>query len=287
MKFTLETSLFPLCTFLLLFSHESNGAFTTAFVTNANTKSKPGYRIVSQHKRKSYSKQSTVPLSMTNEYQELTSQSKSKTRTNNFTNKLNAFALATTVFTLSSFTASPLIATSHASDFAGDTVTAMVQSIKDAEGNKDETLKVFEELAAVITEGKGLGGDVSYGGVQLERGVVADEDTTIYNPGLSLLTESEKTELVNAIIRSKEKALSTNTWSDDNQFGFEFLKQSLDPLHMNELSGYLGIVPFYAAVLYLGVMAIQQNLRALFPAVYILAALAIFAPVGVLIAFGP
>ena len=128
---------------------------------------------------------------------------------------------------------------------------------------------------------------INEGGVQLERGVVSDEDTTIYNPGLSLLTESEKNELVNAIIHSKEKALSTNTWSEDNQFGFEFLKQKLDPLHMYELSGYLGIVPFYAAVLYLGVLAVQQNIRALFPAVYILAALAIFAPVGLLLAFGP
>ena len=64
---------------------------------------------------------------------------------------------------MSTFTLTPLITTSHASDFAGDTVTTMVQSIKNAEGDKDQTLKVFEELAAVITEGKGLGGDVSYG----------------------------------------------------------------------------------------------------------------------------
>ena len=92
---------------------------------------------------------------------------------------------------------------------------------------------------------------------------------------------------MNAIIESKQKAVSKNAWSDDNQYGYEFLKQKLDPLHMYELSGYFGILPFYAGVLYLGVLAVQQNFRGLFPVAYIGAALAVFLPVGLLIALGP
>ena len=235
---------------------------------------------------------STLNLSKHESNHESSSVSSSSTTTTTF---MNQFQKACTTMALATTLAitSPLspITTPNANainiDMGADTVTSMVQSINTAAGNKEETLKAFEELAAVITEGKGLGGDVSYGGVQLERGVVSDEDTTIYNPGLSLLTESEKNTLVKAIVDSKQKALSTNTWSEDNQFGFEFLKTKLDPLHMYELSGYMGILPFYAAVWYLGVLAVQQNFRGFFPVAYIVAALAIFAPVGVLVALGP
>ena len=76
-------------------------------------------------------------------------------------------------------------------------------------------------------------------GVTLERGYVADEDTTIYNPGLSLLTESEKNSLVNAIIENRKGNIASNSWSQDNEYAFDFLKTRLDPLHMYELKGYL------------------------------------------------
>ena len=75
---------------------------------------------------------------------------------------------------------------------------------------------------------------------------MADEDTAIYNLGLMLLTESKKNCLVKTIVQSKVMAES---WSADAQAGFDFLKVRLDLLHMYELWGCLGIVPFYGAAM--------------------------------------
>lgn len=66
----------------------------------------------------------------------------------------------------------------------------------------------------------------------LERGYVADEDTSIYNPGLTLLTESEKERLVEAIVNSRQGGLKQGQWNENNQFAYEFLKEKLDPFHM-------------------------------------------------------
>ena len=124
-------------------------------------------------------------------------------------------------------------------------------------------------------------------GVQLERGYVADEDTSIYNPGLTLLTESEKERLVEAVITSRKAGLATGQWSENNEFAYEYLKGTLDPLHMVELSGFLGFVPFYGALIYLAVLAVQQNLRGLFTQAYLVGVAAFFGPILALIAAGP
>jgi hypothetical protein len=121
----------------------------------------------------------------------------------------------------------------------------------------------------------------------LDRGYIADEDTAIYNPGLSLLTESEKERLVEAVIDSRKAGLSKNSWTENNQSAYEFLKEKLDPLHTVELKGYLGVIPLFGAVLYLAVLAVQQLARELFPTAYIAAAAAIFAPIALLVALGP
>ena len=68
----------------------------------------------------------------------------------------------------------------------------------------------------------------SQDGVKLNEGFVADEDTTIYNPGLTLLTSSEKERLVNAIVDNRQIGLSTQHWSENNEYAFDFLKQKLD-----------------------------------------------------------
>jgi hypothetical protein len=120
--------------------------------------------------------------------------------------------------------------------------------------------------------------------VQLDRGFVSDEDTAIYNPGLTLLTEGEKERLVSAIVASKKAA---SEWNADTEAGYAFLRERLDPLHTYELRGYLQIVPFYGAALYLVALAAQQLARDLFPVVYIACAVAVFAPVVVLVALGP
>ncbi len=121
----------------------------------------------------------------------------------------------------------------------------------------------------------------------MERGYVADEDTSIYNPGLTLLTESEKERLIDAVIQSRKDGLSTGQWSENNEYAYEYLKGTLDPLHMVELSGFLGFVPVYGAVLYLAVLAVQQNLRGLFTQAYAAGVAAFFVPLLALIAAGP
>jgi len=124
-------------------------------------------------------------------------------------------------------------------------------------------------------------------GIKLNQGYVADEDTTIYNPGLTLLTGSEKERLVSTIIENREIGLSTTHWSDNNEYAFDFLKQKLDPLHMYELEGYLSILPFYGAAVYLVGLWAQQNVRGVFPLVYGACAMAVFAPIIVLVSSGP
>lgn len=124
-------------------------------------------------------------------------------------------------------------------------------------------------------------------GVKLDRGYVADEDTSIYNPGLTLLTEGEKERLVQAILESRRVGLQQNQWPENNQVAFDFLKGSLDPYHLSELRGYLNILPFYIGIWYLGTMAIQQVARQWFAAAYLAAVAAILVPGIVLVALGP
>ena len=124
-------------------------------------------------------------------------------------------------------------------------------------------------------------------GVRLERGYVADEDTTIYNPGLSLLTESEKDQIIGGVIQNRKENVAKKSWSTDNEFAYDFLKTKLDPLHMVELKGYLGALPFYGAAVYLVAIAVQQFARDLFPVAYVVGAVVVFLPAAVLIAFGP
>lgn len=120
----------------------------------------------------------------------------------------------------------------------------------------------------------------------MDRGYVADEDTSIYNPGLTLLTESEKERLVEAVISARKDGLTKGQWSENNEFAFEFLREKLDPFHMVELSGFLKFVPFYAAILYVGVLAVQQFARGAFQIAYLVGVAAFFLPILALIAAG-
>jgi hypothetical protein len=187
-------------------------------------------------------------------------------------------------------TSSPAAHAYDASDYASETVQAALKSIQDASGKAEETVKAFENVAAIITEGKGVGGEINYKGVQLDRGYVSDEDTGIYNPGLTLLTESEKERLVEAIVESRKAASRMNSadaWTADTQAGFDFLRGSLDPLHMYELRGYLGVVPFYGAALYLTVLAVQQLARPAFAAAYVVGIVALVLPAVAIVLLGP
>lgn len=167
-----------------------------------------------------------------------------------------------------------------------ETVETVIKSLKESSGNAKASFKTFESISDIITEGKGVGGMISSSGVRLERGYVADEDTTIYNPGLSLLTETEKGRIVDAVIQNRKENLKKKTWSADNEVAFDFLKTRLDPLHMVELKGYLGILPIYGAAVYISSLAFQQFARPLFSSAYLLSAAAIFVPILFLIAKG-
>lgn len=168
-----------------------------------------------------------------------------------------------------------------------DTVSAIVKKIDTSAGNRQQTFDTFEEVGKIITEGKGVGGDVNYQGIQLDRGSIADEDTAIYNPGLTLLTETEKNTLTDAILRSRKTSLEKKTWTEDNQLAFDFLKQKLDPLHMVELKGYLNILPFYSAIVYLAVLGVQQNAgRGVFEVAYFLGVFLVSAPIVALLLIG-
>ena len=49
------------------------------------------------------------------------------------------------------------------SDYASETVTNVVTSLKSNAGDVDGTFTTLEEIAKIITEGKGVGGSLSYG----------------------------------------------------------------------------------------------------------------------------
>jgi len=174
----------------------------------------------------------------------------------------------------------------ESTDYASDTVTTAVQLLKDSKGNNAGTMKAFENIADIITEGKGIGGSQSYSGVNLARGYVSDEDTAIYNPGLSILTESEKERLLDAVRDSRKANKAEKKWNSDSEYAYDFLKYKLDPLHMTELRGYLGILPYYGAVLYVGSLAVQQFVRDSFPFIYLASAALIFLPIVGLVAIG-
>jgi hypothetical protein len=167
-----------------------------------------------------------------------------------------------------------------------DTIDIVLQSLKEGTGDVTKSFKAMEAINDIITEGKGVGGSVGYNGVRLERGYVADEDTTIYNPGLTLLTESEKTSLVDAMIANRKGNVASNTWSQDNEYAFDSLKTRLDPLHMVELKGYLKFLPFLGGAMYLVALGVQQFARGLFEVAYVVSALVVFIPIFIFIAAG-
>jgi hypothetical protein len=84
-------------------------------------------------------------------------------KNNNNNNFVASTMLATSLAVAVAF--QPLVPTANAyfaSDYASDTVTAVVKSLKEGSGNVEATFNAYETLAAIITEGKGVGGSVNY-----------------------------------------------------------------------------------------------------------------------------
>ena len=48
------------------------------------------------------------------------------------------------------------------SDYASETVQTAIKDLKAASGNAKSTFDVYEGIAAIITEGKGVGGQINY-----------------------------------------------------------------------------------------------------------------------------
>jgi hypothetical protein len=207
-------------------------------------------------------------------------------RSNNLVAYFAAATIGSAPFLPSLLIAPPALAFQPDEDSSTDTVAAAIQSVRDSGNNVQALVKAYENIAEIITEGKGVGGAINYQGIRLDRGYIANEDTTLYNPGLTLLTESEKTRLVDAIVESR-RLVGADRWDVDAAAGFDFLREKLDPYHMYELAGYLSILPFYGAAVYLAVLVVQQVARDLFPVAYIAGAVAIFAPVVALVLIGP
>jgi hypothetical protein len=94
-------------------------------------------------------------------------------------------------------------------DYASTTITQVISALQSSTDAKS-TYSILEEISKIITEGKGIGGTLTYNsGIRLGDGVqITDEDTTIYNPGLTLLTSSEKEHLVSAMIHNRNVGLS-------------------------------------------------------------------------------
>ncbi len=110
---------------------------------------------------------------------------------------------------------------------------------------------------------------------------------SISTVGLSLLTESEKNRIVDAVIENRKNNVAQKTWSANNEYAYDSIKTRMDPLHMVELKGYLGVLPFYGAAVYLAALAVQQIARDFFSTAYIISAGAIFLPIVVLVLKGP
>jgi hypothetical protein len=190
---------------------------------------------------------------------------------------------------------SPSIAQAYdQDDYMSDAVATVLTQLKDAQSASD-IYTAYENVANIIVEGKGVGGAVNFQGVQLNRGFIADEDTSIYNPGLTLLTENEKERLVAAVVQTKKQNVNNNNnWNNDNQLAYEFLKDKLDPFHVTELRPYLSVAPIWIGVVYAAVLSIRQFFLSTpaarnfwFPVTYFMGVAAIVAPGLILIASGP
>ena len=141
-------------------------------------------------------------------------------------------------------------------------------------------------MGRIIAKGEGIGGDVSFSGSNLNlRGVeVSGEDTSIYNPGLTLMSQDEKDYIVKGLHKVKSSPLKLNS---DSQGSLNYLIGLLDPLHTYELSSYLARLPITTAASYFLSLAVIFFARDVFPYAYVAIVLVgVMAPALFAIVFG-
>ena len=88
------------------------------------------------------------------------------------TNKIDLHKPVVTALVSISLLLTPFLpATANAyeeTDYASETVTNVVSALKQNAGDVDATFGTLEEVAKIITEGKGVGGSLSYGEYSLD-----------------------------------------------------------------------------------------------------------------------
>jgi hypothetical protein len=131
-----------------------------AFSSGSSTNPRVTSRSITSRETKAIRSKNTDVENMVREQRRQISTSSSSTINNN----ILATSLALTVATTAALTGTT-IQPSNAyvpSDYASDTVQAAVQELTSASGNIDQTFKAYENIAGIITEGKGVGGMVNY-----------------------------------------------------------------------------------------------------------------------------
>ena len=78
-----------------------------------------------------------------------------KTTTKKSNHIVASIALISTLITTPTFAFDP-------SDYASETVTQVIAELRNSQGKTADTFKAFEDVAAIITEGKGVGGAINY-----------------------------------------------------------------------------------------------------------------------------
>ena len=108
-------------------------------------------------------KKTTTATTTTTTTTTIMEESKQSSFTTKFASLSLAIALTVATSTTSIITTTPQAAYAYIpSDYASETVTTVIQDLKKASGNGDETFKVYENIAGIITEGKGVGGMVNF-----------------------------------------------------------------------------------------------------------------------------
>ncbi|GMI43585.1 hypothetical protein TeGR_g6631, partial [Tetraparma gracilis] len=146
-------------------------------------------------------------------------------------------------------------------------------------------LETFESLGSLISSGADVGGSVSFlsnPGMSSVSSFDTGEDSSIYNPGLSLLSDDEKQALVASLRSLHNNPLLDKPLETDRAY----LLSLLDPLRLSSLAPYLHVLPLAAAGAYSLALAAMVFAREVFPALYVgIAAAALVLPIGVLLVF--
>jgi SNF family Na+-dependent transporter len=96
---------------------------------------------------------STSAFSMQSKATTTTTTTKTTTKKSNHI--VASIALISTLITTPTLAFDP-------SDYASETVTQVITELRNSQGKTADTFKAFEDVAAIITEGKGVGGAINY-----------------------------------------------------------------------------------------------------------------------------